>query len=314
MQIKCLIVDTMHESILMMLPKIGVTPFYKPYYTKQEALADIADYEGIMIRSKFFIDNEFLEKAPKLKFIARAGAGIDNLDVTAIEKRGIHIINAPEGNRDAVAEHAIAMLLVLMNKIRTADIEVRNGVWDRERNRGYELKGKTVALLGYGHMGEAFAKRLSSFECNVIAYDKYKTNFSDDFVKEVSMEQIYAQADILSLHIPLTTETKSMIDVAYFNKFKKNIWFLNTARGEIVENKAILEGIDSGKVIAAALDVLENEKIANLSLAEKQLFEGLIKSDKVLLTPHVAGWSYESYIRINEVLTRKIVDFINKSL
>jgi len=205
---------------------------------------------------------------------------------------------------DAVGEHATGMLLALMNNFRNADQEIRNGKWDREGNRGYELKGKTVGIIGYGYMGRSFAKKLSGFEANVIAYDKYKTGFSDDYANEASMEEIVKKSDILSLHIPLTSETRQMVDDEYFFHFRKPIFFINTARGEIVSVNAVLKAIESGKILGAGLDVLQTEKFP--ALGEQDWYKGLIASGKVLLTPHVGGWTFDSYRKISEVLAEKL--------
>ena len=245
--------------------------------------------------------------APNLKFIARAGAGLDNIDVAFAKQRDITLLNAPEGNMDAVGEHATGLLLSLMNNFRNADTEVRNGIWDREGNRGYELKGRTVGIIGYGFMGQSFAKKLSGFEVNVIAYDKYKTGFTDAYAKEVSMEEIVKQSDVLSLHVPLTAETRQLVNDEYLLHFRKPIFFINTARGEVVNTKAILSAIKNNKIIGAGLDVLEVEKFP--ALAAQDWFNDLKSSGKVILTPHVGGWTFESYRKISEVLAEKLDAF-----
>ena len=306
MEFRCLIIDDMHPSIVPLLKEINIYADYRPEITRQELTDVIGKYEGIIARSKLKIDKELLDKATRLKFIARAGAGLDMIDLDEVNKRGILLLNAPEGNRDAVAEHTLALLLSLINNLTAADKQVRKGIWHREANRGYELKGKTVALIGYGFMGKAVAKRLASFECEVIAYDKYLKDFSDSFVTEVNMQEVFEKADVVSFHIPLTNETRGMADNKYFSLFKKNVWVVNTARGEIVKLGDMLQALDSGKVKGAALDVLENEKINTLKDIEKEVFEKLILSDKVILTPHIAGWTYESYEKINEILVQKI--------
>ncbi len=304
--INCLIIDDMHHSISGMLKDIGIEPDYRPDITKEELISIIGNYEGIIVRSKLFFGIEVIEKATRLKFIGRAGAGLDNLDVAELTKRNIKLVNAPEGNRDAVAEHTVGMLLSLMNNVLRADKEVRNTIWDRESNRGYELMGKTVGILGYGYMGKATSKRLKSFGCTVLAYDKYKTNYGDENAIVSSLEQLKKESDILSLHIPLTSETKFMVNDSFLNSFEKPIWLINTARGEIVKTAEIVKGIQSGKIRGAALDVLENEKINNLNADQQEAFDYLKKSDKVILTPHIAGWTFESYRKINETLVEKI--------
>lgn len=306
----CLIIEKMHPSIVDMLKAIGVEPDYKPEISKEEITEIIGQYEGIMVRSKIVLDKPLLQKATRLKYIARAGAGLDQIDVEATREKGIVILNAPEGNRDALAEHAVGMLLSLMNKMLIANRQIRNGIWNREGNRGFELKGKTVGLIGYGYMGQAFAQRLHSFQCEIIAYDKYKSNFSSPIVKEVTLEEIFEKSDILSFHIPLTPETKGWADLNFLNKFKKNIWLLNTARGEILKLKSLNQLLKSGKILGAALDVLENEKIDKLTGVDNEDFQELLEFENVLLTPHVGGWTFESYIKINEVLVEKIEDFL----
>ena len=309
-----LIVDKMHPSILEMLADIGLKADYEPNINREEILSKISTYEGLIIRSKTTVNREFIDRAKSLKFVARAGAGIDKLDFDYIREKKIKVFNAPEGNRDAVAEHAMGMLLTLMNQIKLADLQVRGGVWDREGNRGYEVKGKTVGIFGFGYMGAAFAQRLRGFECKVIAYDKYKSGFSTEFVKEVSLEEFQERTDILSLHVPLTPETKFLINREFIDSFSKNIILLNTARGEILPLTALNDLLTSGKVIAAALDVLENEKLNKLSQDQKELYHNIFKRDNVILTPHVAGWTHESYERINEVLVKKIKSYYDVKL
>jgi D-3-phosphoglycerate dehydrogenase len=242
----------------------------------------------------------------RLRFIGRAGAGLDLIDEAITEEKGIVVFAANEGNRVAVSEHVIGMLLVLMNNLLIADRQVREGKWLREENRGYELFGKTVGIIGYGNNGSETAKRLSAFGCEVLAYDKYKVGFSDEYATESSMQDIFDKADILSLHIPLTKETLQLVNQEFLNSFVNNIYIANASRGEIVVLDALLAGLNSGKIKGACLDVLENEKLAQLNPAQKETFEELIKSDKVIFSPHIAGWTHESYVRINEVLIKKI--------
>ena len=301
---KILIADKLHPIFKEEAEKLGFVVDDFANYTKEEALTAIDQYVGIAIRTKFNIDKEFIDAATNLKFIARAGAGLDNIDVEYANQKNIACINAPEGNRTAVAEHAIGMLLSLMNNLRKADIEVRNGTWDREGNRGYELKGKTVGIIGYGYMGRSFAKCLKSFEVNVIAFDKYKSGFSDEYAHEVSMEQIVKYSDILSLHIPLKRETRQLVDDEYLLHFKKPIFFLNTARGEIVNTQSVLNAIKKGKILGAGLDVLEVEKFPTIE--EQSWYDELKNEGRVLLSPHVAGWTVESYRKISEILAEKL--------
>ncbi len=299
-----LIVDDLHPAFKQEAEALGYVVSDEPLFTREQTLAAIKDYEGLAVRTKFQVDREMIDAAPKLKFIARAGAGMDNVDEAYAQSKGIACINAPEGNADAVAEHAMGMLLSLMNKLRQADQQVRTGIWDREENRGWELKGKTVGIIGYGYMGQSFAQKLQGFGVDVIAYDKYKTGFSDAYAREVSMEEIVKFSDVLSLHLPLTRETRNLVDTEYLFHFRKPIFFLNTSRGEIVNTSAVLKAIADGKILGAGLDVLEVEKFP--ALAEQNWYAELAKNDKVVLSPHVAGWTFESYRKISEVLAEKL--------
>ena len=277
---------------------------YKPTIKPDEALQILGDYAGLVIRSKFQLNRQYLDTARDLRFICRAGAGMDNIDEAYAAEKGITLINAPEGNMDAVGEHAVGLLLSLMNNFNIADEQIRTGSWQREANRGYELKGRTVGIIGYGFMGKSFAKKLSGFEVNVIAYDKYKTGFSDKYAREVSMEEIVKHSDVLSLHVPLTAETDGLINEEYLFHFKKPIFFINTSRGKTARVRAILDAIKQGKIFGAGLDVLEVERFP--PLAEQEWFNELKQSGKVILTPHVAGWTFESYRKISEVMGSKL--------
>jgi D-3-phosphoglycerate dehydrogenase len=301
---KILIVDDLHPAFKENAVAMGYEVNDQPLITRSETMSIIADYEGIAVRTKFLIDRELMDAAHQLKFVARAGAGLDNIDEVYAGQKQIQLLNAPEGNSDAVGEHAMGMLLALMNNFQKGDQQIRSGLWDREGNRGYELKRKTVGIIGYGHMGQSFAKRLSGFDVNAIAYDKYKTGFSDQYAKEVSMEEIVRQSDVLSLHIPLTAETRQMVNDEYFFHFRKPIFFINTARGEIASIRAILNAINDGKILGAGLDVLQTEKFP--ALAEQDWYNDLIASEKVLLSPHVGGWTFDSYRKISEVLSEKL--------
>ncbi|MEC7754161.1 MAG: NAD(P)-dependent oxidoreductase [Bacteroidota bacterium] len=309
MKKKCLIIDDMHESIVPLLEEIGIEPHYAPKISRSEILDCIGQFEGVLVRSKTTIDKEFIDKATKLEFIGRAGAGLDKIDVAYVEARNIEILNAPEGNRDALAEHAMGMLLNLLNKINAADREVRNWVWDREGNRGVELSDKTVGIVGYGYMGQAFVQRLRAFDCRILVYDKFKKGFGTKKVEEVSLEKLFQKTDILSLHVPLTEETRGWMNETFFESFRKPVYLLNTARGEIVPIADLLSLLDSGKILGAALDVLEKEKFEALTSEEKQRFENLFARKNVVLSPHVAGWTFASYKRINEVLVSKIAGY-----
>ncbi len=303
-----LFLDTAHDVIRQELEAAG----YKcEQWDGTTSLLSIAgNYEGFIVRSKVKIDREILDAAVKLKFIGRVGAGLENIDVDYARANGIKVYNSPEGNRDAVGEHALGMLLALMNNLLIADDEVRRGIWLREANRGSEIKGKTVGIIGHGNMGSAFAQRLQGFDCRVIAYDKYKTGFGNEKVEEVDYDTIFRETDILSLHVPLTEETRMLVNSDYLSRFKKPIWLINTARGPVVDTAALLSAIDNGQVKGAALDVLEFEKFSFEKLDFDQLpeiFKKLVQNNKVILSPHIAGWSHESKYKLGKVLVDKIV-------
>ncbi|MDP3469523.1 MAG: NAD(P)-dependent oxidoreductase [Daejeonella sp.] len=301
---RILIADNLHPAFKIEAEKLGYVCDDLPLISRSETLEVLKNYSGLAIRTRFQIDREVIDAGSNLKFIARAGAGMDNVDEEYAKSKKIICINAPEGNRDAVAEHVIGMLLSLLNNLRKADSEVRNGIWDREANRGWELKGRTLAIIGYGNTGQMLARKLSGFQVKVIAYDKYKTGFSDQFVEEVSMEQVVRQADILSFHIPLTYETRQLFNGEYLFHFKKPIILLNASRGEVVNTKAVLSGIRNGKISAAGLDVLEIEKFP--ALGEQEWYNELKDCPNLILSPHVAGWTHESYRKISEVLAEKL--------
>ncbi|HTJ49039.1 MAG TPA: NAD(P)-dependent oxidoreductase [Cyclobacteriaceae bacterium] len=303
---KCIIVDPMHDSLFAMLDEIGWEADYFPSITRDEIKEKHHGYDGLIVRSKTTIDRDLLGENPTVKFIGRAGAGIDNLDQDYLVEKKIAILPAAEGNRDAVGEHTVGMLLALLRHIPKGDDEVKMNVWDREGNRGVEIMGKTVGIIGYGNMGQAFAKRLSGFSCKVLAYDKYKSGFSDAFCEEVQMDRIFNEADIVSLHLPLTDETKMMVNLEYLNRYKKRIIILNTARGEILSLTDLAEAIEQRKVSGAALDVLENEKINKLTPEQTKAMHYLRDKPNVIFTPHIAGWTFESHVKINVALVEKI--------
>ena len=311
---KVLIVDLMHESILGLLGKYGFEVTYAPKITREEILEQIASYEGIIIRSKTPLDRALLERATRLQFIGRAGAGLDQLDLDYLEERGVALFHAAKGNRDAVAEHAIGGILALFNHLNQADTQVRKGIWDREGNRGVELKGKTVGIFGFGNMGKAFSKRLKGFGVNVLAYDKYKKDFGKKGVLEVSWETLKKEVDVLSIHVPLTAETRDFFTLEELKGFEKPFWLINTARGEVIRMETLNQALDLGILKGLVLDVLENEKFDCFSPDQKLQFELLAKRENVLFTPHVAGWTVESYQKINEVLVKQILQTFGKQL
>ena len=304
---KILQLDTNHPLITEQLSAKGFMLDEDTTSTYDEMLEKIADYEGIIIRSRIPVDQNFLEHAKNLKFIARVGAGMENIDVRFAEERGIKLISSPEGNRDSVAEHVLGMLLILMNRLFIASNEVKNGIWKREENRGDELLGKTFGIIGYGNMGKAVAKRLSGFGVKVIFHD-ILPNLSDVFETQVSLDTLKNEADILSLHIPITNETHHLIDAQFISEMKKDFYFINTARGKNVKTSDLVEAIRSGKVRGACLDVLEYEKpsFENLEV-ENNDSAFLLQSEKVIVTPHIAGWTVQSKEKLAQVIVDKIL-------
>ena len=311
---KILLLDSNHPLITEQLLAKGFILEEDFTSSYDEVLQKINQYDGIIIRSRIPLDKNFLENAQNLKFIARVGAGMENIDLEVAKNLGISLINSPEGNRDAVAEHVVAMLLILMNRLFIASEEVKNGVWKREENRGDELLGKTFGIIGYGNMGKATAKRLSGFGVEVIFYD-ILPNLEDEFAKQVSLEELQERADILSLHIPLDASTEYLVDENFISKMKKNFYLVNTARGKNVKTSALVDALKSGKVKAAALDVLEYEKSSfenldistSLSTRNKEDLQFLLESNQVIVTPHIAGWTHQSKEKLAQFIVDKIV-------
>lgn len=306
---KILLLDKNHPLITEQLSEKGFVLEEDFSSSYEQILEKIHLYEGVIIRSRIPLDAHFLEKAKNLKFIARVGAGMENIDIAKAQKLGIKLINSPEGNKDAVAEHVIGTLLVLMNRLFISSNEVKKGIWLREENRGEEILGKTFGIIGYGNMGKAVAKRLSGFGCKTIFYD-IKPNLSDEFATQVSLQELQENADILSLHTPLTEDTLYMIDEEFISKMKKNFYFINTARGKNLKTSALVNALKSGKIKGACLDVLEYEKTSfeNLETKNEDL-EYLLNSEKAIITPHIAGWTHESKIKLAQVIVDKILAF-----
>jgi D-3-phosphoglycerate dehydrogenase / 2-oxoglutarate reductase len=303
---RVLIIDEVHASLFPMVDGIGVAYDYRPDIKPLEVCEALVGFDGLIVRSKMRITADTIKLADKLKFVARAGAGLDNIDAEALQERGIALFGANEGNRQAVGEHALGMLLSLMRNITRGDRQVRDKVWLREENRGEEISGKTVGIIGYGNMGKSFARVLSGFGCRIVAYDRFAPEKIGAPAEQVSLEELQAEADIVSLHIPYVPENRAFADDAFFSSFRKPMWFMNTSRGEVVDQKALVQHLQSGKVKGAALDVLENEKLHTLTALQQENFAYLSQSDNVVLTPHIAGWTHESYVKINEVLVQKI--------
>jgi D-3-phosphoglycerate dehydrogenase len=313
--VKILHIDSNHPLLWEQLEQAGFYNEADFTSSKSEIEAKIHNYNGVVIRSRFKIDREFIDKATNLKFIARVGAGLESIDCDYAKSKKIHLIAAPEGNRNAVGEHALGMLLSLMNKLNRADKLVREGKWIREGNRGNELEGKTIGLIGYGNMGKSFAKKLRGFDVEVLCYDILQ-DVGDKNAKQVSLAELQSKVDVLSLHIPWTPETDKMINTNFINAFAKPFWFINTSRGKNVVTDDLVTALQSGKIIGAGLDVLEYEKLSfeNLFLSspaeagseKPKAFEYLLQSENVLLTPHIAGWTFESHQKLAQIIVDKI--------
>lgn len=305
---KILIVDDLHEMIIPFLEKKNFQVDYQPNIEPAKILEIIADYQGLIVRSKIKIDKFFLDHCDNLAFIGRAGAGLDLIDLQEAQRRNIDVFAANEGNADAVAEHTIGMILGLFNKLNFADAEVRQFIWERERNRGIELKGMTVGIIGFGNMGTAVAQRLLGFGVKVLAYDKHEKDWTAYglIAQKATLQDIFEQADVVSLHVPLTHETRMMVDDDFLAQFKKNIFLLNTSRGEVVSLKSVYNALQTGKLRGACLDVLEHEKLNKLTPEQTELYKALFQMPNVLFSPHIAGWTVESYRKISEVLMEKI--------
>ena len=307
--IKILHIDSNNPIMMEQLQEAGFTNHKDFKSTKEEIETKIQDYHGIVIRSRFNIDKAFLDKATNLQFIARVGAGLESIDTDYAETKNIALIAAPEGNRNAVAEHSLGMLLSLFNKLNQADKEIRSGHWNREKNRGHELDGKTVGIIGYGNMGKSFAKKLRGFDVEVLCYD-IRENVGDANAKQVSLEELQQKSDVLSLHIPWTPETDKLVDSNYINAFAKPFWLINTSRGKNVVTADLVEALKSGKILGAGLDVLEYEKLSFETLFESdkipEAFQYLLESDKVILSPHIAGWTFESHKKLAQTIVDKI--------
>ena len=299
--------DKNHKLISKQLSAKGFLLEEDFYSSYQEILEKIKNFDGIIIRSRIPLDKNFLEKASHLKFIARVGAGMENIDVVTAEKLGIKLISSPEGNRDAVAEQTVGMLLVLMNRLFISSQQVKNGIWKREENRGTELKGKTFGIIGYGNMGKAVAKRLSGFGVRVIFHD-ILPNLSDEFAQQVSLSELQKEADIISLHLPYSEQSKYYIDSSFIANMQKDFYLINTARGQHIKTKSLVEALKSGKILGAALDVLEYEKASFENIETKNPdLQFLLECEKVIITPHIAGWTHESKVKLAQVIVDKIL-------
>ncbi|MEX1190589.1 MAG: NAD(P)-dependent oxidoreductase [Brumimicrobium sp.] len=311
---KVLFIDTVHKILEERLTEKGFKCIDGTSLSKEDCIKNLKEIEGIVVRSRFPMDEAFLSSAQNLKFIARSGAGMENIDLNYTSKNNITCFNAPEGNRNAVGEHALGMLLALFNNLNKGDLEVRKGIWNREANRGIELEGKTVGIIGYGNNGREFAKKLKGFDLEVLAYDKYKINFEDHFAREVKMDELFEKCDIVSFHIPQNEETLFIGNKTFFNRFKKSFYVVNLSRGKIIKTADLLDGLNSGKILGACLDVLEFESSSfekTINSSENKVFNTLLKSDKIIFSPHVGGWTNESYFKLSNVLADKILNVFN---
>jgi len=307
--INILHIDSNHPLLWKQLQEAGFNNHEDFTSSKEEIEAKIHDYQGIVIRSRFKIDKIFLDKATNLQFIARVGAGLESIDCEYALSKNIQLIAAPEGNRNAVGEHALGMLLSLFNNLNKADNEIKSGHWNRESNRGHELDGKTVGIIGYGNMGKSFAKKLRGFETEVLCYD-IQENVGDANAKQVSLKEFQEKVDVVSLHIPWTLQTDKMINSAFINAFTKPFWLINTSRGKNVVTTDLVEALKTKKILGAGLDVLEYEKLSFESLFQDgnipEAFQYLLKANNVILTPHIAGWTFESHEKLAQVIVDKI--------
>lgn len=311
---KVLVVDSNHEILNSGLINAGFQVVEDTISSKESIEKSIGDFDGLILRSRFPIDKSFLEKAINLKFIGRVGAGLENIDEEFAASKNIVLFNAPEGNRDSVGEHAVGMLLMLIHRLKIADLEVRNGIWLREENRGDELMGKTVGIIGYGNMGKAFAKRLKGFDVEVICYD-IQENLGDENATQVRLQELFERSEVISLHTPQTKETIGLVNKAFIDSFQKSFYFINSARGKSVVTTDIVEAIKNGKIKGACLDVHEYEKSSFERLNWEELpedFRFLLDSDKVILTPHIAGWTHQSKKKLAETILNKILDWKEK--
>lgn len=312
---RVLVTDKTHPILCEKLQAAGYHCDVQADLSYNELLEVINNYDALVVRSKVEIDRNFLDNTHTLKCIGRVGAGMETIDVEYAEQKGIRCLNSPEGNRDAVGEHALGMLLALFNNMVRANNEIRTGLWKREANRGLEIKGKTIGVIGFGNMGSSFAKRLRGFECNIISYDKYKKNYSPEYVEEVELDELFERADVVSFHVPLTAETHYMADADFFNSFSKPIYLINTARGAVVKTVDLVSGMQSGKVLGVALDVIEYENMSKDGLDLETLsadFKYLLQADNAVLTPHIGGWTVESKYKLADVLADKIIDVLNR--
>ena len=309
---KVLITDDVHPSLIENFKSLAYVVDYFPDIILEEVKKIIIEYEGLIVNSKIIVDKDFIDQAKQLRFIGRLGSGMEIIDQVYAKTKGIGVFSSPEGNRNAVAEHAMAMLLALSNNITKSDQEVRKFIWNREENRGFEIEGKTIGIIGYGHTGKCFAEKLQGWNVNILVHDKYKTGFvnPDLNIYESTLEKLLKDSDIISLHLPLTEETFHYVNDEMLTNMKTGSILINTSRGKIVDTLALIEVLKSGHLKGACLDVFENEKPENYNVKEKMMYESLFKFKNIILTPHIAGWTQESKEKLSKILFKKILLFL----